>query len=103
MRARRAIGDAAPAWLTGSKAKVPRPRQSCYKVMMRWPWPPLRFGDLLGIALLFAILGMFAILMIGYPNVFQQNTNAGFGPDWECTQTGDSGPVCVKRTNKAAR
>jgi hypothetical protein len=65
--------------------------------MMKWPWPPLGLGDFLGIAFVFAILGMFVIAAVGYPNVFHQKTNAGFGPEWECTQTGNSGPVCVKR------
>jgi len=28
----------------------------------------------------------------------QNTTNAGFGPDWECTAQGQGGPTCIKKT-----
>jgi hypothetical protein len=64
---------------------------------MKWLWPPLKLGDFVGIAFVVAIIGLLVIAAIEYPHVFHQKTNAGFGPEWECAQTGNSGPVCVKR------
>jgi hypothetical protein len=67
---------------------------------MKWLWPSLAFRDLLGIAILLAILGVLAVLSVGYPGIFRRNTNAGFGPDWECTQAGRGDPICVKRIDR---
>jgi hypothetical protein len=64
---------------------------------MKWPWPPLRLGDVLGIAFVLAILGVFVVLTVGFPNFSQQASNAGFGADWDCTRSGASEPICVKR------
>jgi hypothetical protein len=30
-------------------------------------------------------------------------TNAGFGPDWACTQAPEGGPVCVKKPAAPSR
>jgi hypothetical protein len=73
----------------------------CYTTTVKWPWPPLRVGDVLGIAFVLAILGLFVVLTIGYPNFSRQATNSGFGPGWDCTSTGSGEPVCVKRTGAA--
>ncbi len=64
---------------------------------MKWPWPPLRLGDVLGIAFVLAVLVIVVFVMVRYPNFAQQSTNAGFGPDWECKNTGTGEPVCVKK------
>ncbi|MGA7999216.1 MAG: hypothetical protein WCA28_30500 [Bradyrhizobium sp.] len=64
---------------------------------MKLTWLPLRLGDFVGIAFIIAILGLFVIAAVGYPNAFHEKTNSGFGPEWDCTQTGNSGPICVKR------
>jgi hypothetical protein len=64
---------------------------------MKWPWPPLRRGDILGIAFVLAILGGFVVLAAGFPNFSQRAT--GFGPDWDCTPMPQGDPVCVKKTN----
>jgi hypothetical protein len=66
-------------------------------ITMKWPWPPPRRGDVLGVTFVLAILCMIAVFALGFPNVMSRSTNAGFGPDWDCTQTGNSGPVCVKK------
>jgi len=68
---------------------------------MKSPWPKLGLGDVLGFAFVLAILGMVVVLSVRYPNFTQQATNAGFGPDWTCTQTGAGEPVCVKRIDGA--
>jgi hypothetical protein len=68
---------------------------------MKWPWPPLGLKDFLGIAFVLAILGTLVIISVGYPNFAQQTTNAGFGADWDCTQTGSGEPVCIKRRDAA--
>jgi hypothetical protein len=64
---------------------------------MKWPWPALKLADVLGFAFVIAIICVFAVVVIGFPNFSQQATNAGFGPDWDCTQTGKSEPICIKK------
>jgi hypothetical protein len=49
-------------------------------------------GLILGLVLLAALL--VAIVLLPAP---QLNTNAGFGPDWECTAQGQGGPTCIKK------
>jgi hypothetical protein len=68
---------------------------------MKWPWPPIGLRDFVGAAIVLAVLGIFVFLTVGNPKFLQQATNAGFGPDWECTRTGVSEPVCVKRIDTA--
>jgi hypothetical protein len=68
---------------------------------MKWPWPPPRLGDVVGIAFVLAILSMLVFVTIGYPKFSQQGTNAGFGPDWDCKSTGAGEPVCIKRIDAA--
>jgi hypothetical protein len=65
---------------------------------MKWPWPPLKFGDYVGLALVVAILVLIAVGVTIYPGKFGQTTNAGFGPEWECTSVPQGDPVCLKRT-----
>jgi hypothetical protein len=61
-----------------------------------WPWlPPSRaerVAIVIGIALVAAVL----VAMIKLPN-FDRASNAGFGPDWDCTSIPDNHPVCIKR------
>jgi hypothetical protein len=64
---------------------------------MKWPWSPLRLADALGIAFVLAILGLFVVLTVGFPNFSHQA--AGFGPDWNCTPMVQGDPVCVKKTS----
>jgi hypothetical protein len=68
---------------------------------MKWPWPPLRLADALGFAFVLAILCMFIVLTVGFPNVFQRATNAGFGPGWDCTPMPKGDPVCIKKIGAA--
>jgi hypothetical protein len=70
---------------------------------MKWPWPPPRLGDFVGIAFVLAILGMVVFLTVGHTTFLQRGTNAGFGPDWDCTSTGLREPVCIKRRVDVAR
>ena len=71
--------------------------QLCYSTTMKWPWPPPRLGDVVGIAFVLAVLGIFVLLAAGYPKVLATRTNSGFGPDWDCKSTGAGEPVCMKR------
>jgi hypothetical protein len=82
------------------KQDFPR-RRIVLRTTMKWQWPPLQVGDALGIAFVLAILGMFVVLAVGYPNFSRQATNSGFGADWDCTSTGSGEPVCVKRPDTA--
>jgi hypothetical protein len=62
-----------------------------------WFWHTLRRGDILGAAFVLAVLGGFVFLVVKFPNGVRQATNAGFGPDWDCTSVGKGDPVCVKK------
>jgi len=64
---------------------------------MKWPLPPPRLGDVVGVAFVLAILGMFVFVAVRYPKFRQWATNSGFGPDWDCKSTGSGEPVCLKR------
>ena len=72
-----------------------------YAVSMKWPWPPLRPKDFLGIAFIVAVLALSVFLMVRYPYFPQKSGNAGFGPDWDCKDTGSGEPVCVKKIGAA--
>jgi hypothetical protein len=48
-------------------------------------------GLILGLVLLAALL----VAIVLFPA--KQNTNWGFGPDWECTAQGQGGPTCIKK------
>jgi hypothetical protein len=41
-----------------------------------------------------ALLGACAVAAIVGP---QQGTNAGFGPDWDCTAVPNGEPVCIRK------
>jgi hypothetical protein len=58
-------------------------------------WFPMRRGDVIAVAIGLAILALAAICFIYIPN--WARTNAGFGPEWECTSVGKGDPVCIKR------
>jgi hypothetical protein len=53
-------------------------------------------------AVILGALCVAALLVVGFvlfPGLTQNNTtNAGFGPDWECTAQGQGGPTCIKKT-----
>jgi hypothetical protein len=64
---------------------------------MKWPqWYPTR-ADLLGIFFAAVVVCLFAFAMIRAPYPRLGQTNAGFGPDWECTDLPQGGPVCIKK------
>jgi hypothetical protein len=56
-----------------------------------------QFSKIKAIALGIVLVGTVAFLAIHFDNVPQQRTNAGFGPDWECTGVGKGDPICVKK------
>ena len=52
---------------------------------MRLPqWNPDRHGIIGVVRLTAAMVVVFALVMIYFPNLQQQSANAGFGPDWDC-------------------
>jgi hypothetical protein len=65
-----------------------------------WFWHTLGRGDILGAAFVLVLLGVLAFLAIEFPAGVRQRTNAGFGPDWECTLVPKGDPVCVKRIDR---
>ena len=56
-------------------------------------WHALRRGDVAAIFLLAAFLIVAAVVSVEFL-VFE---NRGFGPDWECSNPGYGGSVCVKK------
>jgi hypothetical protein len=67
---------------------------------MKWFLLTLRLRDILGAAFVLAVVGVFIFLMIAFPNGVRQATNAGFGPEWECTFVAKGDPVCVKKIDR---
>lgn len=54
---------------------------------------PFVVRTIAGVALLIFVLGGLLAVAVFVPNkVF----NYGFGPDWDCENPGQGGPVCVK-------
>ena len=47
-----------------------------------------------------AIVVVFALVMIYFPNLQQQRANAGFGPDWDCVVQAKGDPVCTKKPGR---
>ena len=47
-----------------------------------------------------AIVIVFALVMIHFPNLQQQRANAGFGPDWDCVVQPKGDPVCTKKLGR---
>jgi hypothetical protein len=65
---------------------------------MRWPqWNPDRAGIIGAVGLTVAIVIVFALVMIQFPNLRQQRANAGFGPDWDCVVQPKGDPVCIRK------
>jgi hypothetical protein len=58
---------------------------------LRWHFDQHR-GLIFGLVILAAVLATIVLFPVA-----QQNTNAGFGPDWECTAQGQGGPTCIKK------
>jgi hypothetical protein len=54
--------------------------------------------DVLRVAFVVAIICVVAVMEIGLAH-FRLVTNAGFGPDWDCTPMPKGEPFCVKRIN----
>ena len=61
---------------------------------MRWPWPPLRRGDLIAIVVGIVIVTLVALSFAFFPN---WGRDRGLGPDWECTSIGGADAVCIKK------
>jgi hypothetical protein len=60
-------------------------------------WPLLTRKDITGILAAIALLALFVfVALVGHATLGQQ-TNWGFGPEWECTYPGKGDPVCIKR------
>jgi len=68
---------------------------------MRWPqWNPDRAGIMGAAGLTVAIVIVFALVMIYFPNLQQQRANAGFGPDWDCVVQAKGDPVCTRKPGR---
>jgi hypothetical protein len=53
----------------------------------------------LGAAFVLVLLVVLAFLAVAFPTGVRR-TNAGFGPEWECTLVPNSEPICVKRIDR---
>jgi hypothetical protein len=62
-------------------------------------WPYLTREEIAGILLLIVVLAGVFFAWVILPNSGLM-TNWGFGPEWECSNPGKGGPVCVKRLAK---
>src|SRR5229473_2755316 len=75
----------------------PQPAPLCYNPGMKWPqWYPTR-ADVMGILFVVALLCFFAAAAVLGPQQRTNATNAGFGPDWDCTVVPQGGPICIKK------
>ncbi len=67
-------------------------------------WPYLSRQDVVGILTAAVIFGVLLGAYLIVPGLMSPNsglkTNAGFGPEWECSNPGNGGPVCVKHPAK---
>ncbi len=62
-------------------------------------WPYLTRQDIAGILLLIVVLAGVFFAWVILPNAGLM-TKWGFGPEWECSNPGKGGPVCVQRRAK---
>jgi hypothetical protein len=62
-----------------------------------WFWHTLGRGDVLGVAFVLVLLVVLAFLAVAFPTGVRRTTNAGFGPEWDCTLVPQGDPICVKR------
>jgi hypothetical protein len=65
--------------------------------MLIMRWRTLRFGDVTAVLLLAAILVM---MLVAFVDLRGLTGSWGFGPDWECSNPGKGGPVCLKKTRR---
>jgi hypothetical protein len=65
---------------------------------MKWLWWNASRGDVIGVLFVMLVLGLLVFVAIR-PSA-PQNTNAGFGPDWDCTPQGQGGPTCIKKPGR---
>jgi hypothetical protein len=66
------------------------------RILMKWPWPVPGMRDILGIVALVALVGLFAVVHVGFPNVGVVS-NHGFDPEWDCSNVARGGAVCTKK------
>jgi hypothetical protein len=68
---------------------------------MNWlRWNPDLAGNVKTLLLLAVIVGALAAVLLYYPAGPRQNSNNGFGADWECTPHPNSEPTCIKKLSR---
>lgn len=60
-------------------------------------WRAFRFGDVKAVLLLTAILVIMFAAFVRFPGL---TASWGFGPNWECSNPGKGGPVCLKKPRR---
>jgi len=60
-------------------------------------WRFLTRRDIAGILVTIIILGLLFFAYLKLPFFVGGTANLGFGPEWECTNPYNSGPVCIKK------
>jgi hypothetical protein len=48
---------------------------------------------------LFVVVVVFVFAVIRFSDLQQRKTNAGFGPEWDCTVVPQGEPICIKKPN----
>jgi hypothetical protein len=69
---------------------------------MYWYVRTLSRAEIGSILLAIALLAAVAYFFLAFPS-FGRQTNDGFGPEWDCTNPGDGGPICVKKQSAQTR
>lgn len=78
------------------KHSNPRRRRS----IRRLHWSPDRAGIVWMLVSAVIAVAIFATVVIYYPFLPQRNSNAGFGPDWDCTPHPSGEPTCIKKIDR---
>ena len=82
------------------------------RILQRLSWKPSRSGSpklplgFRDVVIIGAVLIVVVAALVGniiYVSPSPKPTNLTFGPDWDCTSVGYSGPICVKRMDSKNR
>ena len=65
---------------------------------MKWFWWNASRGDVIGVLLVIAVVGVLVFALIRVPG--RPDSHPGFGPDWECTSHPLGDPTCIKKLGK---
>ena len=67
--------------------------------MRRFRWHPDLADNVRTLLLVVVIVGLLGAGLVFFGIPFR-NSNAGFGPEWECTPQAQGEPTCIKRVGR---